>query len=155
MTTKQVTKAGQEEGHGWLGIKFQVHPHGEASTIIIHVRMLDWETPRQQEAVGIIGVNLIHGAFYQCTDPTTLIGSLLDGLTKTVGTLKENSREHQMALARLTDAIGMSAQMIAKMQTGEEQLLRLQESLNQNLGLLANSATFKVTLLKHDQGVTR
>ena len=48
-----------------------------------------------------------------------------------------------MALARLTDAIGMSAQMMAKMQTGEEQLLRLQESLNQNLALLANSATFE------------
>jgi hypothetical protein len=81
VTTKQVTKPGQEEGHGWLGIKFQAHPHGEASTIIIHVRMLDWETPRQQEAVGIIGVNLIHGAFYQDTDPTALIGALLDGLT--------------------------------------------------------------------------
>ena len=81
VTTKQVTKPGQEEGHGWLGIKFQAHPHGDASTIIIHVRMLDWETPRQQEAVGIIGVNLIHGAFYQDADPTALIGSLLDGLT--------------------------------------------------------------------------
>jgi biopolymer transport protein ExbB/TolQ len=69
--------------------------------------------------------------------------ALLDGLVKATGTLKDNSREHQMALARLTDAIGMSAQMMAKMQSGEEQLLRLQESLNQNLGLLANSATFK------------
>jgi biopolymer transport protein ExbB/TolQ len=69
--------------------------------------------------------------------------ALLDGLTKTAGTFKDNGREHQIALARLTDAIGMSVQMIAKMQTGEEQLLRLQESLNQNLGLLANSATFK------------
>ena len=43
--------------------------------------LLDWETPRQQEAVGIIGVNLIHGAFYQHNDPVSLIGSLLDGLT--------------------------------------------------------------------------
>ncbi len=81
VTTKQVTQPGQDGGHGWLGIKFQVHPHGESSTIIIHVRLLDWETPRQQEAVGIIGVNLIHAAFYQSTDPTALIGSLLDGLT--------------------------------------------------------------------------
>ena len=72
---------GQEEGQGWLGIKFQAHPLGDPSTIIIHVRLLDWETPRQQEAVGILGVNLIHGAFYQHTDPISLIGSLLDGLT--------------------------------------------------------------------------
>ncbi len=81
VTTKAVTKPGQEEGHGWLGIKFQTIPRGEPSTIIIHVRMLDWETPRQQEAVGIIGVNLIHAAFYQHAEPEQLISSLLDGLT--------------------------------------------------------------------------
>lgn len=69
--------------------------------------------------------------------------ALLDGLVKTASAFKDHGREQQVALARLTDAIGMSVQMIAKMQTGEEQLLRLQESLNQNLGLLANSATFK------------
>ena len=81
VATKQGSKPGQEEGQGWLGIKFQAHPHGDPSTIIIHVRMLDWETLRQQEAVGVLGVNLIHGAFYQHTDPASLIGSLLDGLT--------------------------------------------------------------------------
>jgi hypothetical protein len=81
VATKQGLRPGMEEGQGWLGIKFQVHPQGDPSTIIIHVRLLDWETPRQQEAVGIIGVNLIHGAFYQSSDPATLIGSLLDSLT--------------------------------------------------------------------------
>ncbi len=60
---------------------FKRIPRGDPSTIIIHVRLLDWETPRQQEAVGIIGVNLIHGAFYQHIEPARLIGSLLDGLT--------------------------------------------------------------------------
>ena len=55
----------RDEGSGWLGIKFQVHQHGDPSTIIIHVRTLDKERLRQQEALGIIGVNLIHGAFYQ------------------------------------------------------------------------------------------
>ena len=81
VATKQGLRPGMEEGQGWLGIKFQVHPHGDPSTIIIHARLLDWETPRQQEAVGILGVNLIHGAFYQHNDPVSLIGSLLDGLT--------------------------------------------------------------------------
>jgi hypothetical protein len=81
VATKQGLKPGVEEGQGWLGIKFQAHPLGDASTIIIHARLLDWETQRQQEAVGILGVNLIHGAFYQNTDPTALIGTLLDGLT--------------------------------------------------------------------------
>jgi hypothetical protein len=81
VTTKPIAKAGEEGGHGWLGIKFQMQPRKEPSTIILHARMLDWETPRQQEAVGILGVNLIHGAFYQHLDPARLIGSLLDGLT--------------------------------------------------------------------------
>jgi hypothetical protein len=81
VATKQGSRPGMEEGQGWLGIKFQVHLHGEPSTIIIHVRLLDWETPRQQEAVGILGVNLIHAAFYQHIEPARLIGSLLDGLT--------------------------------------------------------------------------
>jgi hypothetical protein len=43
--------------------------------------MLDWETARQQEAIGTLGVNLIHGAFYQHVEPERLIGSLLDSLS--------------------------------------------------------------------------
>jgi hypothetical protein len=70
----------RDEGNGWLGIKFQTHSHSEPSTIIIHVRMLDKDGVHQQETLGIIGVNLIHGAFYQHTEPVKLIGSLMDGL---------------------------------------------------------------------------
>jgi hypothetical protein len=80
VTTKHISKSGEEGGNGWLGIKFQTVPRSEPSTIIIHVRLLDWETPRQQEVVGLIGVNLIHAAFYQHIEPIRLIGSLLDGL---------------------------------------------------------------------------
>ncbi len=71
----------RDEGQGWLGIKFQVHSHGDPSTIIIHVRMLDKEGVRQQETLGMIGVNLIHGAFYLHDAPAKLIGSLMDGLS--------------------------------------------------------------------------
>jgi len=81
VTTKHISKPGEEGGQGWLGVKFQTVPQAESSQIIIHARMLDWETPRQQEAVGLLGVNLLHGAFYQNADPLTFIGSLLDGLT--------------------------------------------------------------------------
>src|ERR1051325_2997566 len=56
--------ARHDEGHGWLGVRFQTQPHEPSSEIIIHVRMLDTENLREQEALGIIGVNLIHGAFY-------------------------------------------------------------------------------------------
>jgi hypothetical protein len=69
------------ESHGWLGIRFQAHPKAEPNQIIIHVRLLDKENLQQQEALGIIGVNLIYGAFYLYQSPERLIGSLLDGLS--------------------------------------------------------------------------
>jgi hypothetical protein len=71
----------REEGNGWLGILFQAEPGAKPSEIVIHVRMLDKENVRQQEALGIIGVNLIHGAFYLHRTPDALIASLLDHLT--------------------------------------------------------------------------
>jgi hypothetical protein len=71
----------REAGQGWLGIRFQAESGSDPSEIIIHVRMLDRESVRQQEALGVIGVNLIHGAFYAYRTPEALILSLLDDLT--------------------------------------------------------------------------
>ncbi len=72
---------GTNECHGWLGIKFQLQPQAEPSEIIIHVNMLDKENLQQQEALGIVGVNLCWGAFYLHSEPEKLIASLLDGLS--------------------------------------------------------------------------
>ena len=72
----------QEEGNGWMGVKFQAEPGAGPSQIIIHVRMLDKENIKEQEALGIIGVNLVHAALYHHTDPTTVIASLIDGLNR-------------------------------------------------------------------------
>jgi hypothetical protein len=71
----------REEGQGWLGIRFQTEPRSQPSEILIHVRMLDKEHVRQQEALGVIGVNLIYGTFYSHREPEALIRSLLDSLT--------------------------------------------------------------------------
>src|SRR5438132_14282105 len=67
------------EAHGWLGVRFQTDFRGEPSQIIIHVRMLDEGNVEQQEALGVIGVNLIYGAFYH-TKPEELISSLQQNL---------------------------------------------------------------------------
>jgi hypothetical protein len=72
---------GTNECHGWMGIKFQMQPGAHSSEIVIHVNMLDKENLQQQEALGIIGVNLTYGAFYLHADPEKLIASLLDGLS--------------------------------------------------------------------------
>lgn len=72
---------GTNECHGWLGIRFQTEPHAAPSEIIIHVRMLDNENALQQEALGMIGVNLIYGAFHLSHNPDLLVKSLLDNLS--------------------------------------------------------------------------
>jgi hypothetical protein len=69
-------------GQGWLGVRFQNHPGEEASEIIIHAALNDSESVLEQEALGILGVNLIHGAFYCECEPKVVIGSLMDGLSR-------------------------------------------------------------------------
>src|SRR5437899_12096271 len=69
----------RNESHGWLGVRFQSQPRGQPSQIIIHVRLLDDANVEQQEALGVIGVNLLHGAFY-CRPPEKLISSLHENL---------------------------------------------------------------------------
>lgn len=72
---------GTAECHGWMGIKFQSRAHDEPSQIVMHVRMLDEEASAQQEALGIVGVNLCYGAFFLNHVPEELVESLLDNLT--------------------------------------------------------------------------
>jgi hypothetical protein len=79
-TVSALSYKGTNECHGWMGVRYQARPHDEDSQIIMHVRMLDKENALQQEALGIVGVNLLYGAFFLHQDPEVLIESLLDNL---------------------------------------------------------------------------
>ena len=72
---------GTNECHGWLGVKFQAQPHDKASQVLVHIRLLDQDAAAQQEALGIVGVNLCHGCFFTHHEPEKLVECLLDGLT--------------------------------------------------------------------------
>lgn len=72
----------QDDAHGWLGIRFQTEPKLPPSQIIVHVRLWDKENVQEQEALGILGVNLVHGAMYLHDDPETLLASLVDNVSK-------------------------------------------------------------------------
>jgi hypothetical protein len=72
---------GTKECHGWMGIKFQSRINDQPSQIVMHVLMLDEEASAQQEALGIVGVNLCYGAFFLSHVPDELVESLLDNLT--------------------------------------------------------------------------
>jgi len=71
---------GNNECHGWLGIRFQAEPGAAPNDIIVHVRMWDKENVLQQQALGIVGVNLTYGAFHYRDDPRRFIESLVDNV---------------------------------------------------------------------------
>jgi hypothetical protein len=72
---------GTAECHGWMGMKFQSRVNDQPSQIVMHVRMIDEEASAQQEALGIVGVNLCYGAFFLSHVAEELVESLLDNLT--------------------------------------------------------------------------
>ena len=71
----------REDSNGWMGVRFQTEPRGEPSQVIMHVRMWDNENLQQQEALGVLGVNLVHGALYHHANVELFLKSLLDDLS--------------------------------------------------------------------------
>lgn len=69
-------------GHGWMGVRFQLQPGGEFNDVVLHVKLLDNDNNLQQQAVGILGVNLIYACFKYYETPTLFLLSLIDDLSK-------------------------------------------------------------------------
>lgn len=72
---------GNNECHGWMGVRFQLRPGTPPNKILVHVRMWDKENILQQQALGIFGVNLLFGALYYHDDQDRFIRSLVDNLS--------------------------------------------------------------------------
>lgn len=70
------------KGHGWVGIKFQLDPLEDYNEIVLHVRFKETDAKLQQETLGVLGVNLVYGAFYLSDNPKELLKSLYDNLDK-------------------------------------------------------------------------
>ncbi len=73
--------SGNSRCHGWMGVKFQSHPRDQSSQVLIHVNMLDKTNNLQQEAIGIVGVNLLHACFTDFHRPERILERLMDGLS--------------------------------------------------------------------------
>tara|TARA_R110002126_G_scaffold27328_1_gene91731 strand:- start:565 stop:2022 length:1458 start_codon:yes stop_codon:yes gene_type:complete len=71
------------KGHGWIGIRYQLDPkQKEFDEIILHIRFKQNEARLQQETLGILGVNLIYGAFYKYDKPKKMLKYLYDHIDK-------------------------------------------------------------------------
>src|SRR5258706_302506 len=52
------------QGHGWIGLRFQLRPNSEPNDCVIHVKMFDNDPLQQQFALGIVGVNMLYGCMF-------------------------------------------------------------------------------------------
>ena len=77
-TVTTIDFAKKFKGHGWMGIRYQTAPDQEYSEITLHVRFNQTEARFQQESLGIMGANLIYGAFYKHDEPKKLLKYLYD-----------------------------------------------------------------------------
>lgn len=67
-------------GHGWLGVRFQLTPHSAPNDLVVHVRLLDNDNRLQQEAIGVLGVNMIYACYFYNHNLEHFVQSLADGL---------------------------------------------------------------------------
>jgi len=68
------------KGNGWMGVRFQLDPNGEPNDLIIHVKMKDRNNLLQQEAIGLLGVNMIYACYNYHDNLEGFVESLLDGI---------------------------------------------------------------------------
>lgn len=76
--------AGTNEPHGWVGLRFQLQPGSEPSEIVLHINMRDPSNPLQQEAIGILGVNLIYAVFYQLQPREPFVENVAQDIEKRI-----------------------------------------------------------------------
>ncbi len=76
--------AGTNEPHGWVGLRFQLQPGGQPNDIVLHINLRDPSNALEQEAVGILGVNLIHAVFYQLEAKESFFENIAQDLEKRI-----------------------------------------------------------------------
>jgi hypothetical protein len=74
--------AGTNDPHGWVGLRFQLQPAGPANDVLLHINMRDPSNVLQQEAIGILGVNLIYAAFYELQTEESFLAGLAEDVVK-------------------------------------------------------------------------
>jgi len=70
------------EGHGWMGVRYQQEPNGPFHDVVLHVKLLDNDPGLQHAAVGTLGVNLVYACYKYHKSPSIFLLSLIDDLSR-------------------------------------------------------------------------
>ena len=68
------------KGNGWMGVRFQLDPLGKPNDLIIHVKMKDRDNLLQQEAIGLLGTNMLYACYFLNHDLEAFVQSLVDSI---------------------------------------------------------------------------
>jgi hypothetical protein len=68
------------KAHGWMGVRFQIHPDTEPNEVVMHISLLENDTLLQQYTLGSLGVNLIYACYNFPDRPNVFLQSLMDNL---------------------------------------------------------------------------
>ncbi len=79
-TVVTLNYAKDNDAHGWLGVKFQLHPGAKSNEVVMHVSLLENDKLLQQYTLGSLGVNLIYACFHYADRPNVFLQSLMDNL---------------------------------------------------------------------------
>jgi hypothetical protein len=74
--------AGTNDAHGWVGLRFQMQPGGAFNDVLLHINMRDPSNVLQQEAIGILGVNLIYSAYYELQTEESFLAGLAEDVVR-------------------------------------------------------------------------
>ncbi len=72
---------GDNEQHGWVGLRFQAEPGASPSDVLLHVALRDHDVERQRTALGVLGVNLVHATFHQKAEARPFLAAVFEGLS--------------------------------------------------------------------------
>jgi len=73
--------AGDNEQHAWIGLRYLAEPGGAPNDVILHVALTDKTNERQQEALGILGVNLVHAVHHRRASMEDFLAGVWDALS--------------------------------------------------------------------------
>jgi hypothetical protein len=74
--------AGTNDAHGWVALRFQMQAGGPPNDVLLHINMRDPSNVLQQEAIGILGVNLIYAAYYELQTEESFLAGLAEDVVK-------------------------------------------------------------------------
>lgn len=73
---------GDNEQHGWVGLRFQAESGAQPSDVLLHVALRDHDVEQQRASLGVLGVNLVHAAFHQKPEPQPFLAAMFEGLSR-------------------------------------------------------------------------